>query len=381
MNISNTHNCFGCGVCSIACSKHIIKIELNSDGFYEPRITELDKCTDCGLCMDVCSYNHDDQAQKNPPIKAYAAWSKNPEVRKICSSGGVGYEVGRKVISDGGRVCGVRFDADKNQAEHYVASTDIELIPSIGSKYIQSYTVDGFTEVVRLKNEERKKGKNEIFLITGTPCQIDSFRRWAQRFKCEDHFIFLDFYCHGVPSKFMWDKYVKHIEKQVGKLTYVSWRNKFTGWHDSYAMYIIGEDGEKKTWRSKGDYFYRLFLSNVCLNEACYDKCRFKQSKSSADIRIGDCWGQSYSKDEKGVSVAIAFTERGDEILSSTFCELESHPFDLVTHGQLHHSPPKTVSSSVIKLISRIPHIDIKTICGILKLTRIIDKIIRKIKG
>ena len=38
-------------------------------------------------------------------------------------------------------------------------------------------------------------------------------------------------------------------EKQVGSLTYVSWRNKFTGWHDSWAMAIDGsEKGESVKW-------------------------------------------------------------------------------------------------------------------------------------
>lgn len=88
----------------------------------------------------------------------------------------------------------------------------------------------------------------------------------------------------------MWDKYVHWAEKQVGSLTYVSWRNKFTGWHDSWAMAIDGsEKGESVKWHesynlsirekksflntrlSQGDMFYRLFLSDACLGKACYE--------------------------------------------------------------------------------------------------------------
>lgn len=36
MNISNIHDCYGCGVCAVVCSQKIIEISLNSDGFYEP---------------------------------------------------------------------------------------------------------------------------------------------------------------------------------------------------------------------------------------------------------------------------------------------------------------------------------------------------------
>ena len=136
MNISNIKNCYGCGVCAKVCSKEIIKIALNDEGFYEPRITDGAKCTDCGA------------------------------VRRKCSSGGVGFELGRTLINNGYKVCGVKYNPSSNRAEHYIATTVEELIPSIGSKYIQSYTVDGFKAINR----------KEKYLVTGTPCQIDSFR-------------------------------------------------------------------------------------------------------------------------------------------------------------------------------------------------------------
>lgn len=115
-------------------------------------------------------------------------------------------------------VCGVRYNIKHNRAEHYIVTTQEELAPSIGSKYIQSYTVDGFKAI-----NLRKK-----YLVTGTPCQIDSFRRYIRKFRCEDNFVLLDFFCHGVPSILMWHKYLVWTEKKVGKLNYVSWRNKFT---------------------------------------------------------------------------------------------------------------------------------------------------------
>ena len=55
---------------------------------------------------------------------------------------------------------------ERNVAEHYVASSLEELLQSKGSKYIQSYTVDGFRSI----------NKNDKYLVVGTPCQIDSFR-------------------------------------------------------------------------------------------------------------------------------------------------------------------------------------------------------------
>ena len=247
-NISSVHDCYGCGVCATACGRKIIEIDLNADGFYEPHITDPNKCTNCGICTEVCAYLHDDLSLQNSEIHPYAAWSKDHLVRRKCSSGGAGFEIGKYLLGQGYKICGVRYDANKNRAEHYIATNVEELIPSAGSKYIQSYTVDGFKAINR----------KEKYLVTGSPCQIDSFRRYIRKFRCEDNFVLLDFFCHGVPSMLVWKKYTEWAEKQVGKITYASWRNKWTGWHDSWAMGIDGEEhGEKINWHDSYDMLIR----------------------------------------------------------------------------------------------------------------------------
>lgn len=357
MNISNIRDCFGCGVCALVCGRQIIEIHLNNDGFYEPYIAESSKCTNCGLCIEVCSYSHENYALKDRVLHSYGAWSKEPAVRRKCSSGGVGFEIGRFLISQGYKVLGCRYSVEENRAEHYVATTVEELIPSIGSKYIQSYTVDG----LRLIDRKKK------YLVTGTPCQIDSFRRYIQKFRCEENFVLMDFFCHGVPSKLMWDKYVEWAEKKVGKLTYVSWRNKQTGWHDSWAMTIDGEKhGEPVNWHesynmlmrekrsylnsrlSQGDMFYKLFLSDACLGKACYDKCRFKLEYSSADIRIGDAWGSYYQNNEEGVNSVLTLTRKGEHVFKTanvSFCDI---PFDIITEGQMKSNPVRPLSNQKV---------------------------------
>lgn len=285
---------------------------------------------------------------KETDIHPYAAWSKDLLVRRKCSSGGAGFEIGKYLLDQGYKVCGVRYDADKNRAEHYIATNVEELIQSAGSKYIQSYTLDGFKAINR----------KEKYLVTGTPCQIDSFRRYIKKFRCEDNFVLLDFFCHGVPSMLVWKKYTEWAEKQVGKITYVSWRNKRTGWHDSWAMGIDGvEHGEKINWHdsydmlirgkksyiesrlSEGDMFFKLFLTDSCLGKQCYNKCKYKFNSSSADIRIGDLWGTTYEDNEEGVSAAISFTAKGYDILNSINCLLVKHTFDVVAEYQMKECP------------------------------------------
>lgn len=349
-NISDIHNCYGCGVCSKPCPVDIVGLHLNKEGFYEPYLTDADKCIHCGLCRDVCAYVKDDLAVKNTVVSSYAGWSKDPQVQRKCSSGGVGMEVARYLLSQGYKTVGVRYNPKTQRAEHFIASTIEEVIQTTGSKYIQSYPVDGWKGIDR-------KGK---YLVTGSPCQIDSFRNYMKRMRLpQENFVLLDFFCHGVPSMLVWKKYTEWAEKQVGKITYASWRNKWTGWHDSWAMGIDGEKhGEKINWHdsydmlirekksyiesrlSQGDKFFRLFLGDQCLGQQCYEHCKYKYDHSSADIRICDLWGKTYQDNETGVTGTVAFTKRGEDILQKINCTLTPEPFDVVGEGQMKKCPP-----------------------------------------
>ena len=238
------------------------------------------------------------------------------------------------------------------RAEHYIATTINELVQSIGSKYIQSYTEQAFRQIDR----KRK------YLVTGTPCQIDSFRRMIRKFRCEDNFVLMDFFCHCVPSMYAWIGYLKMVEPYIGKVSYASWRNKFEyGWHDSWLMGLDGENDscamdwqqpydviikEKRTAiqsrMSQGDIFYKLFLGDVCHGPQCEKECKYKYDHSSADIRIGDMWGKTYQDDKKGVSALIAFTDKGKFVIENLKdVTLIDYPFEVTAEGQMrknvHH--------------------------------------------
>lgn len=347
-NISYIHNCYGCGVCTASCPKKIIEINLDKNGFYEARVIDDNTCIHCGICIDVCAFSHEDLSlPKSHPLKSWAAWSDDEQIRRKCSSGGIGFEIGKQLLERGYKVVGCKYDIEEQRAEHYIATTVKELIPSIGSKYIQSYTTDAF------RNIERKNCK---YLVTGTPCQIDSFRRMIRKFHCEDNFVLMDFYCHCVPSMYAWKAYIKMLEPRIGKITYASWRNKFDcGWHDSWLMSLDGDKTSQPIdWQdsynvlmkekkgivqsrlSQGDVFYRLFLGDFCLGPQCQKQCKYKYDHSAADIRIGDLWGETYKNDEKGVSALVAFTEKGIKVIEKLGgVSLKSHPFEVVAEGQM----------------------------------------------
>lgn len=336
-NVSSLKICFGCGLCASVCKKEAVKIQLNSDGFYTPEV-DTHLCTECGLCTEVCSYLHSGIIDDARPIKSYGAWSNDPDIRLKCSSGGVAYELSEYLMEKGYKVCGVKYNILNHRAEHYISTSKSELISTIGSKYIQSYTVDAFKAIT----------KKDKYLITGTPCQIDSFRRYIRKFRIEDNFVLMDFFCHSVPSMLAWKKYLQITEERTGRVENASWRNKYTGWHDSWLMHIEGDKGNVKSWFSRGDLFYKLFLGDYCCNPACVKNCKFKYDRSSADIRIGDFWGNTYKDDDKGVSSVVAFTDKGDELIKSLDCVLTEYPFETVAEGQMKKNVGRAYSSALI---------------------------------
>lgn len=323
MNISNISNCYGCGVCTKACSKKIINLHINEDGFYKPVISDIDNCVDCGLCADVCAYINE-LSFPNKPVKSFAAWSNNEQIRLSSTSGGVSIELARHYLSQGYKFCGVRYNKNNNRVEHYIAETPEEITQSTGSKYLQSYTPIALDQI----------NKSDKYLVVGTPCQIASFRRYIRKFKCEKNFILVDFFCHGVPSKLLWDKYFNEHKVGLGDIQSASWRNKEKGWRRSYCISIVGDKDIYNSWNGSDDFF-AMFLGDACLNAACYDHCKFKYDHSYADIRIGDLWSPKFKKETKGVCSAIAFSQIGEIALRDSDIQLVELPFTEVADGQM----------------------------------------------
>lgn len=326
------YNCYGCGVCHTVCAPKAINMTTSNDGFRKPVVDE-DKCIGCQLCLKVCAFNDKALMDANYNVRGYAAYSNDETIRYACSSGGVGFGLARSALNNGYKVCAVRYNTAKQCAEHYIAEAVEELEQSCGSKYIQSHTEEAFSCFKR----------TEKYLVIGAPCQIDSLRRYIRLRKMEQNFILVDFFCHGVPSDLLWKKYIR--EYGLPSPDEVRWRDKRTGWHDSWSMVFRDDRQETTSLMSKGDLFYKFFLGNRCLGKACYDDCKYKMVNSAADIRIGDLWGTKYQHEEKGVSGVLTFTAKGEGMLKHLdACTIIPESIEVVTESQMKKCPKRPSS-------------------------------------
>ena len=257
------------------------------DGFLVPAI-DYDKCTNCSACSSVCYKNRD--TEKLPKLEGkscYGVCSTNASTHRTTTSGGFGHELARWGMEHGYKIVGVKYDYATNSARTTIASTPEGLEQFKGSKYIQSYTEQAFKEIVEIasKDEEQK------FICFGTPCQIFGLRHLVERKMLKNEIIYVDLFCHGVPSYLVWRPYIAAQEQRLGKLRNVNFRYKGNGWHH----YSIRLEGEHKTYcaYAYNDTFYRYFFDNVALNESCFS-CEFRKGYSAADIRIGDFLGRAY---------------------------------------------------------------------------------------
>lgn len=337
MNNKITH-CYGCGVCATACTHKAIQIIESREGFWIPKIDQS-LCTNCGICDKVCAYSDEKFLIPNnrlDTICAYAAINRDKNILKKSTSGGAGFAIATYLNQKGYTLVGVKYDLEKNIACHFTTDSIEEFKQTMNSKYIPSYTVDAFARLM--------DGKQ--YAVFGTPCQIDSLRRWARLKKKEDNFIFIDLFCHGVPSYLHWKSYLKHHLKDNERLVNPIFRDKRNGWH-AYTMSLETDIRTISTTLQKNDFFQNIFLGNFSLNKTCYT-CKYRGNQSAADIRMGDLWGGKYAKNETGITGLLALTDKGNEIvrdiLEQNLCNVIPEQEAVIQAGQLHHdlSIPRT---------------------------------------
>lgn len=302
------NKCCCCEACYNICPTSAISINSGYDGFYYPDIN-MDKCVNCGSCDRVCPVIKDIE-NNNYTKRCFMAFSKEEDIRKESSSGGVFTELAEEILKKNGVVFGAAFNKDLK-----VTHTSIDNIEDMykirGSKYSQSKMNDSYKEV----KEYLKDGRKVLF--SGTPCQIAGLYYFFNK-SIPNNLYLCDIVCHGTPSPIVFDMHIKKLQKDSKKkIVGYKFRNKNNGWHN-YNTQITYDNGSNDYIIFRENIYMRGFLKDLYLKSSCYN-CKFKGNNILSDITLGDFWGieNIYPEidDDKGISAVIANTEKGYNLI------------------------------------------------------------------
>jgi coenzyme F420 hydrogenase subunit beta len=314
--------CTSCGICKGVCGKKCITFQYGKERNL-PVVDET-KCIQCGQCISVCpgigiqlnQYSKDLFAttrgiEKNTYcgyyLNTYTGYSTNEEIRYHSASGGMVtqfllYLLDRKII-DGAVVVGYKKD-DPLCPYPFIATTKEEIMQSRGSKYV----VVSYDEIM----SQLKKVDKRLVLV-GLPCQIQGFRKLAQKSKKISRCIigYFAIYCSLNKTKHSIDYYLYRYNVNRKEVSYFSFRDDgclgYMKIADKKGV-VIKKVPYIKYWHGT----HSFFVNNRCI--LCTD-----HFGELADISFGDIHIEPFKHDTIGISSLITRSGEWERHLQGCF--------------------------------------------------------------
>lgn len=301
------NSCSGCGICAGICPSNALIMKLNAKGFYRPNL-DLN-CSNCGLCNTICPFENIPSQplnNNNDPVfgsyhRVFATYSADNEIRKDSSTGGFI----RTFLSyyakqfDGVIVLTETNDPLKPEVKLLHSSNDI-----LNSITKSIYFHVELSEAVKIL--KKKKGS---FIVVGTPCQIAGIKNVNKILK-RDLFT-IELFCGALYSHNLMRKY---FELKKINPTKIDFRDKHSGWH-GFSLKLVSNSNDVIRTSCNDDEFYFAQRHKFCTQETCL-KCKYCY-QGTADIQVGDFWGEKYLHNDKGTNLIISRSIRASELIEN----------------------------------------------------------------
>lgn len=306
-------DCVGCGNCCAICPTVALKLGFDDKGFLYPDFNK-EKCINCGKCSKICPIektNHF-EIEKN----GFACQNKDEKDLALSSSGGMFIAFSKNILEKGGEIYGCMYDENMQPIIKGI-NCNKDLVFLQGSKYVEAYINGTFEEI------KNKLDNGITVLVCLTPCLIAALKCFLG--KVYNNLFTIDFICHGVPSRKIFEAQIMYLEKKHNcKITNYLFRDKnFAGWGINS---LINYKKNNKIYKIKKignlNPYIMAFNKGILNRDACYT-CNFSGGNNFSDITIGDFWGvNNFYKNfdsDKGVSLLILNSLKGEKL----FCEVK----------------------------------------------------------
>ncbi len=312
--------CCGCGACAYICPDEIEMIDTLEYG-RRPRFKDEASAARGALAMKVCPgieltrmAKPDDQLGDQrffdawgPVLGVWEGYAADSQIRFEGSSGGAATALSLFALERLGmhRVLHVYSRQDVPYLNRTVLSkTREELLAGTGSRYAPASPCDGLELI------EQAAGP---CVFVGKPCDVAAFGKAAELRPALQEKIGLTiaFFCAGTPST----RGTLEMMRQMGiadPTSVVSLRYRGQGWPGPTMVAVKapggGEQRKELTYeQSWGEILqkYRQWRCHICPDHV----------GEFADIAVADAWHRPVSENQPGLSVMVARTMRGKEIL------------------------------------------------------------------
>ena len=311
--------CMACMACVNACPHDAINV-IDKMKSYEAQI-DTNKCVNCGICKNVCPALN--EIECHSPKMWYQGWALSEKIRSNSSSGGLATAIATSFIENGGCVCSCKFE--KGEFVFDIVDDLKKLNNFVGSKYVKSNPKLIYREIKKLLKENRD------VLMIALPCQIAALKNYLPT-ALKDKLYTIDLICHGTPSQKNLNKFLEQYNLSLNVIQNIKFRVK-----ENFRL-AYGE----KTFAPKYslDSYTLAFLNSANYVESCYN-CKFAKLDRDSDLTIGDSWGSNLDnkEKEKGISLVLINTERGDKLLKQSKLYLFDVNIEtaIANNSQLNH--------------------------------------------
>lgn len=326
-HLASAQTCTGCSACFNICPKKAISMIPNTKGFLMPNV-DGNKCVECKLCEKVCPIINGKNLKNPETEKVYAFWDN--KTRTQSSSGGAFSAIARWIFDRDGIVFGAAW-INGFECGHIACNSMNELHRLRGSKYVQSDIRKTYVEARNILTE------GQYVLFSGTPCQIGGLKSYLG--KTFEKLITVEIVCHGVPSNYLFNNYIKKLKKENKSFKNASSFEfrRLNNW--GFSPTLILSNHRQKLLTGVENLYMKAFEKAAIFRESCYD-CRFNGLKRVSDITIADFWGIGkqdipfHHDVSQGVSLVMANTLLGKEIINNLKdCFIEERPMKEATNS------------------------------------------------